>query len=109
MDDVTRKVLGETWVTDGTDGGKLCTYEAMKDGDVIQERFGYFGDFDGVAAPVRARLAARAPEMARMLLRLEAPCPGSYLCAICGKNIENEVPHKPTCAWLVLMKKAGLR
>ncbi len=76
----------------------------------------------------RARLAACAPEMARLLLEAEFADTNDdsyewHHCPFCygkrgvdkdGNQTEGLVggayhPHKPDCRWLALMKKAGLR
>ncbi len=66
----------------------------------------------------RARLAACAPEMARLLLEKEwgsfdemsNAMPGHPVssCMSCTANML-EPDHDPDCRWLALMKKAGLR
>lgn len=65
----------------------------------------------------RARLAACAPEMARLLLEAEWKGGFTYpydtgttsCCPWCDAEGDNTREHKPGCAWLALMKKAGIR
>jgi hypothetical protein len=54
----------------------------------------------------RARLAACAPEMARLLLAREF-CGREHDCAEC--LAEPHESHAADCAWLALMRKAGVR
>lgn len=80
--------LGETWRAGGSVG--LTLYA----GDTL------IGVLD---TQEHARLAACAPEMARMLLALEW-ADGGARCPVCGG-----LQHAADCAWLLLMRKAGLR
>lgn len=65
-----------------------------------------------------ARLASAAPEMARLLLEVETISVRSDIdcCPFCDAwqpfdqaTKKNVVDHRADCAWLMLMKKAGLR
>lgn len=63
----------------------------------------------------RARLAACAPEMARLLLELECVDLHGNRCPCCTatqfrrSQVDYELIHKDGCEWLALMKKAGVR
>jgi len=60
------------------------------------------GGPEGVA---RAKLAAAAPDMARLLLTLEWSS-GDF-CPCCGQKDGSE--HLSHCEWLAVMRKAGVR
>ncbi len=82
MDDVTAKVLAETWDI-VVESGEVQTTDAEE--------------------IARARLVSCAPEMARLLLEAES-WPDCRFCSSYEGGI-----HKSDCRWLALMKKAGLR
>lgn len=65
-----------------------------------------------------AKLAAAAPAMARLLLRLEWPEPASdsqpVVCHFCRREHPDEdrpgpEAHAPDCAWVAVMRAAGVR
>jgi len=73
---------------------------------------------DGDACVGRARLAATAPDMARLLLSTEwvstehdeGSTPDQ--CASCGAfrmDTQSFGAHEPDCQWLAVMRKAGIR
>lgn len=85
----------------GPDGGDL-----LFEGAVIRN------DSDG---PERAKLAAAAPEMARLLLELEWADPRNHWsddgansngCCVCGEYKKDG--HKPDCALVAVLRKAGV-
>lgn len=58
----------------------------------------------------RLRLASAAPDMARLLLRLEhvpSDSGDDDWCVFC-RRVAN-IPHADDCEWLRVMKKAGVR
>lgn len=58
----------------------------------------------------RAKLAAHAPELARMLLARELDAcdrNGGNECSDCGTGTPGD--HRDDCAWLDLMKRCGAR
>jgi hypothetical protein len=57
--------------------------------------------------PNRGNLIACAPEMARMLLKLEWPMCNADYCYECGRK--KRFGHAPTCALDALLRKAGAR
>jgi hypothetical protein len=66
-----------------------------------------FGHGDEEVA--RARLAAAAPDMARLLLALEVVGDdGPGFCPACGRLRPDE-PHKDDCRWVAVLRKAGVR
>jgi hypothetical protein len=74
------------------------------------------GDSDRVDVESRGRLAACAPEMARLLLKLESTSCRSDMveCPMCGASeYSNEpgvpVEHDPDCEWVAVLRKAGVR
>lgn len=97
----------ETWIDEGSDGTLLYRDE---DGDDIE--------FGNIPDPDRARLAAAAPEMARLLLELAAkwvaeqnggPC--YFRCESCEFEVvkpgsaEN---HADDCRLVAVLRKAGV-
>lgn len=99
------KVWEETWVQTQSCCIRLATTvptiawfaaEGSRDGDL---------DCD------RARLAAAAPEMARLLLQLEWTQGGVWDPAGCHVCLggRDSGGHKPDCAYDALMRKAGVR
>ncbi len=119
MNDVTKKVLQETWVSGGGPGREWHA-EVFLDGG---RELGRFENQDGVVEPpdcARAHITACAPEALRLLLEAEwrtwtsdesgkerTECPW---CGIeygdFGTGAEG---HRPDCRLLALMVKAGLR
>ncbi len=110
MDDEVKKVLAETWEVSGgaiTVGGASVWGKHCDDSDVEQ---------------ARARLAACAPEMARLLLLREwttlvdedgEQFVGCGTCSVVRVQRVGYAPepgaHHEACGWLALMQKAGIR
>lgn len=96
------KAIEETWAMHPE-----CTQIVTAGGDCVWASEGYDGDAE------RMKLAACGPEMARMLLALEWDEPGDGgICRVCsGRKWTDGLPkeHEPDCAWLALMRKAGVR
>lgn len=104
MDDVTAKALAEVWTTDIivscvvlSEGRNVAVFD-----DPIEEC-----DLD----TARARIAACAPEALRLLLEaeftdLDTEDGPDQDCRWCGLP---KGDHAPSCRWLLLMHKAGLR
>ncbi len=110
MDDETKKVLQETWFGENVGAYPFDIYEW---GDWHQEArtqpvksLGSFWDDD------RARIAACAPEFARMHLEMEWVGPddgtGQATCFWCGWCIDTGA-HTHDCRWHLLAVKAGVR
>lgn len=61
----------------------------------------------------RAKLAAAAPAMARLLLELEwaghDPYADDYACPSCEWPQGRTKEHHPECTWLAVMRAAGVR
>jgi hypothetical protein len=55
----------------------------------------------------RAKLAAAAPEMARLLLKLEIVGDGAGYCPACHV-LRPDLPHKDSCEWVTVLTKAGV-
>lgn len=112
MDDVTAKVLAETWaIRDG--GNRLDVGRTADEGGCI-ETYSWPSAY--------LRIAACAPEALRLLLEAEeagerdgdcvaAQCPFCAAFAVRGDLPPGHAPivHAPDCRWLLLMQKAGLR
>ncbi len=118
MDDVTRKVLAETWVLDNVSppdhmeeryghcavfdtGGRERGLSLVQSRTYIEDN-----DADSVLLTARARIAACAPEFARLLLEAEWDLEDDG-CRWC--NVYKPGPHRAGCRWLALMVKAGIR
>ena len=139
MDDVTKKVLAETWgsgvLTSGLAGIDVGDSCAGVFGSLLVES-SHRVDIKGSATAhdiTRARIAACAPEALRLLLEAEWAggepvaqyehgvsdvCPWCQQLAVVRnpKHVyrgdepwETEGSHAPDCRWLALMVKAGLR
>lgn len=91
----------ETWTADDVD--VLGTHEHATDFPVAEFQATAMG-------PDRAKLAAAAPEMARLLLALEWAGnigQGGYGCAECSGEARHK-KHYPDCALLAVLRKAGV-
>ncbi len=124
MDDVTAKVLAETWRVRNAPNCRDEIYCDTYRGDAPTpppEHVGYIfgneygpGSIHEASNEVRARIAACAPEALRLLLANEwcsfTEVDGHPVssCHECTANML-EPDHDPDCTWLALMKKAGLR
>ena len=87
---------------------------------IVAERTWTAEDFSSLAGPhdqghpvavAMAQVAACAPEALRLLVQAEfvfGPG-GNRACPWCQKVITPADLHTDSCAWLALMKKAGLR
>ncbi len=58
----------------------------------------------------RARLAAQAPAMARLLLEIEwsAPIGGEPACPSCSAFVNNDHRHAPDCEIATVLRAAGV-
>jgi hypothetical protein len=99
-------IWDEEWRLDGND-----VYLGAV-GPTLQAGYGDGLDRD------RARLAAAAPAMARLLLSLEWPEPSHdsqpVVCHFCRRehpDVDEPGPdaHAPDCRWLAVMRAAGVR
>ena len=91
------RLLDETWRCDG-DEFVVGPYGSELDGPLLEMTSNTDEDI------ARARLAAAAPEMARLLL---ASPPFSVAdCAWCG--ISKNVDHLPDCKLMAVLRKAGV-
>lgn len=94
-------IWDEEWRLDGND-----VYLGAV-GPSLQAGFGDGLDRD------RAKLAAAAPAMARLLLELEwaghDPYADDYACPSCEWPQGRTKEHHPECAWLAVMRAAGVR
>ena len=94
----------ETWLSDGE-----TIARRHRDGEQSILVRTFHQEIGREEHEVLVRLAACAPEMARMLLGFEhAGCDryGDAQCTGCGSTT---VGHAEGCAWLALMRKAGVR
>lgn len=93
-------------------------YQAIRCRIVVEEPGGnYFAIMDldhdaqhqpPAVADARGRLAAAAPEMARLLLKLEIVGDGGPgFCPACGVW-RPDYPHKDDCEWVAVLRKAGV-
>lgn len=88
-----------------------------------EEQIGSFGEYDygcpsdpGVTLDVRevdsdrAKLASAAPDMARLLLKLEC-VDMDYMqaCPLCWAELKHGEVHSGSCEWVRVMNKAGIR
>ncbi len=113
MDDVTKKVLAETWSATHrvvVDDGPRCVARMASGIDLMVAT-----KEEDEASIVAIRLAACAPEALRLLL--EAEWAGGEIarlsdyvsvCPWC-RGEEFSGGHDAGCVWLALMAKAGLR
>lgn len=98
----------ETWTSDGE------SIRRVGDGHFRLDAVGV-----GAESEARAKLAAAAPEMARLLLELEAV--SDYYeskCPVCGAVADIHhadargrvwrVEHEPSCRWVAVLRKAGV-
>ena len=96
------KVIEEVWTATVRDCGDLLIED--EHGVVIARVLEARNDH------ACARLAACAPEMARMLLRTEWIWDNHANAPLCPWCLNDKTrDHAVDCAWLVLMKKAGIR
>lgn len=97
-----RKVLDETWELTRTDVENVGDWvlSMFTDDEDAPE---FIADFP-VEEEARARLAAAAPEMARLLVELERYECGQGKCGICRVR-----GHEPDCRLIAVLRKAGVR
>lgn len=110
------KVWEETWEADNSassHSGVFIQFRNGVGGRVLAETFNT-PRFTGYAEPGvmldRAKLAAAAPEMARLLLEAQWASFGNYgscsACPWCAS--ENNPRHEPDCELVAVLKKAGV-
>lgn len=105
---MSKPVWEEEWTADDN---------VLFNADFADESMAVF-DARGAAYPEAAKLASAAPDMARLLLRLENAEAEHAYCRTCYGSGGTLPPqggftkgsgHKPDCEWLRVMKKAGVR
>ena len=98
----------ETWTTDWASDYTVTILR----GDSYRVAQFNAGGPEGVA---RARLAAAAPDMARLLLKLEwsdVDYDAATYCPSCWASYPwkpSDLGHRDDCEWLAVMRKAGVR
>lgn len=98
----------ETWEAEAHGNACECSSRVRLVGDSTEGGELFFAN-DGaraVAMHARLKLAACAPEMARMLLKF-GYCQEDLCCIACYARGEGN--HKPDCELLALLRKAGVR
>lgn len=107
----------ETWEAEAHGNACECSSRVRLVGDSTEGGELFFAN-DGaraVAMHARLKLAAAAPEMARMLDRLEWTAnlgQNTYGCGICSREVSRTAKrseHYPDCELLALLRKAGVR
>lgn len=93
------KVWEETW------SGGFGDEPDVSSRDGVYALFDSHGDADNIETDIaRARLAACAPAMVRMLLELSA-----FACPVCERTTGEGDVHRSDCTLDALMKRAGVR
>ena len=114
---MTVKVWDETWKA--VHDGRIDAWDIVED-DQDETMLAHRGNFltchDPGVDEARAKLAAVAPEMARLLLELENvvyPAETGNIdgCPICRGWVDrsDEVRHEDDCRWVAVLRKAGVK
>lgn len=107
-----KKPWEETWSAKLED---MAGYECLTDAHVVRNERGLrVCDFDvprhgpDTEEVARAKFVSAAPDMARLLLQVETVDGGRFnYCPFCDWPGNGD--HKDDCAWVAVMKKAGIR